>query len=167
MASLKGDQPKVRTTKVSEMAAFAGKSDQTIRRWKEMPGFPVDPRDNSVCLWDLAVWRHSIDNIGCDGIPDDIDGPDSPALERFRLARAQQEEIKLESMRGDFLPREDAKTMLLEIASIYRSAGEILVRNFGNDAGDVINDALDEASRRFEQRWGHDRTGAEVGERDA
>lgn len=99
---------------------------------------------------------------------EDLGEGDSPALERFRLARAQQEEIKLEGMRGDFIAKEDAKTMLMEIAAIYKSANETLVREFGNAAGDVIADALDEAERRFLQRWGDDNsTGvseSEVGE---
>jgi phage terminase Nu1 subunit (DNA packaging protein) len=145
---------RARTTRVAEMAEFAGVSEQAFRKWMTQPGFPVAP-DGSVCLWDLAVWRDRMDRGS------DIDGElggdvDSPGLERYRLARAEQEEIKLQKMRGEYLPREDVHTALMETAAVMKSAGERVVRTFGNEVASIINSAWDEVIQRLESRFGDD-----------
>ncbi len=84
------------------------------------------------------------------------DGDGSPALERYRLARAQQEEIKLQTMRSDYVSIDDIRTLLMETAALYRGATERLIREFGNDAGDIIATAIDEADHRWSQRWSGD-----------
>lgn len=154
---------RARTTRVTEMADFAGVSEQAFRRWMALPGFPKAP-DGSVCLWDLAVWRNRLDA----GTPDETElgDVDSPGLERYRLARAEQEEIKLRRMRGESIAREDLQAALMETASVLKEAGDRMVRVAGNDVAEMLNDAWTEVETRLERLFGDDRTGGTTGEPD-
>lgn len=152
---------RARTTRVSEMADFAGVSEQAFRKWMTQPGFPMAP-DKSVCLWDLAIWRHRMDSGSEFGEEIAIGDGDSEGLERYRMARAQQEEIKLAKMRGDFIPREDVHTALIETSPILLSAGEQIKRAGGNDLGEILIAAWGEVLKRLESIFGNDRTGREI-----
>lgn len=71
-------------------------------------------------------------------------------LDQLRGVKIEQEKIKLDLMRGDAIPRRDLEQGLTLLAASLRRATETLQRKWGNDAGEVVNAALDEA----EQRWG-------------
>lgn len=144
---------KSKTNRVAEMAEFSGVSEQALRKWFTLPGFPRQ-EDGSVCLWDLAVWRTRLD-VGDQQTDPELVGGDSPGLERYRLARAQQEEIKLEAMRKDYLRRDDIRMMHGELATLIRKAGDEVQRRFGVVAGEILNDAINEFEKRIEQRWGN------------
>lgn len=146
------------------MADFAGVSDQTIRNWMKMPGFPKDTTDGSVCLWDIPLWYARLSGGSGNGDDPEIaigDG-DSEGLERYRMARAQQEEIKLAKMRGDFLSREDVHAALMETAPILKDAGERIIRSGGNDLAEIFLTAWDEVLKRLKAIFGNDRTGGTV-----
>jgi hypothetical protein len=149
-----------RTTRVSEMAEFAGVSEQAFRKWMKLPGFPIAP-DNSVCLWDLAVWRERL--AGSDEIDGEPSGSDSPALERYREARASQEEIRLLQMQGEFVPLEDVHAALNETAVVMKATAERIMRDAGNEFAQMLNDAWDEVQKRIERLFGDDRTGGAIG----
>ncbi len=151
---------KARTTRVSEMAEFSGVSEQAFRKWMTQPGFPKAP-DGSVCLWDLAVWRHRLDS-GSEFGEEIEGGSDSPGLERYRLARAEQEEIKLAKMRGDFISRDDVHTALMETGSIMKEAGERIIRTGGNDLAGIFLNAWAQVMNRLESIFGNDRTGGTI-----
>jgi hypothetical protein len=164
VASTRGNKPKARTTRINEMADFAGVSDQTIRNWMKMPGFPKDATDSSVCLWDIPLWHARL--IGGGGNGDDpeigVGDGDSEGLERYRMARAQQEEIKLAKMRGDFISREDVHTALMETGSIMKEAGERIVRTGGNDLAGILLNAWSQVMSRLESIFGNDRAGGTI-----
>jgi hypothetical protein len=72
-------------------------------------------------------------------------GGDSPALERYRAARASLAELELERQRKTHISLSDIETMLNRFASLIRRAGETLQRRFGNDSSDILNTAIDDA----------------------
>ena len=72
---------------------------------------------------------------------------DSPGLERFRLARAAQEEIRLATMRRDTVDRETMHKVLLRGMLIVRQSVETLQRQYGDDAARIVNEGLQEAER--------------------
>jgi hypothetical protein len=77
---------------------------------------------------------------------DDIEsGADSPNLERLRGAKADIAEIERDKRRGELLPRDEMRAGLLGIAGCIRDMGERLEREFGHDARQLLDDALDEA----------------------
>lgn len=74
-----------------------------------------------------------------------LDGPSSPALEQYRKHRAAMALLDLRERRGSLLPRERLHALLVRLAALIRSAGEILQRQFGSDAATVLEEALNDA----------------------
>jgi hypothetical protein len=63
-----------------------------------------------------------------------LDGPATPALEKYREARAALANLDLEQRKGGLLKREDVHVGLARISAIIRQAGDTLQRLFGADA---------------------------------
>lgn len=80
-------------------------------------------------------------------VPDGEDallgGGDSPALEKYRQMRADQEQIKLGEMRRQVLRRQWLLDSLRPALSGMKSAGDRLAKSFGNAAAEIFNDAVD------------------------
>lgn len=67
---------------------------------------------------------------------------DSPALERYRLARAQIAELELAQRKNDLIDREAARAVFGRWAAIIRRTGDQLNKRHGNEAGKLLADAL-------------------------
>ena len=81
-------------------------------------------------------------------------GESSPALERYRLARAKREEQKLAEDQRNLISRERVHDGISRIATALRTAGEVLQRRFGMEAHEIIIDALEAAEREGEKYFG-------------
>ena len=77
-------------------------------------------------------------------------GGDSPALERYRLAKAQLTEIDLDQRRRNVITMEAAKRLFGTVAAHLRRGLDTLQRQFGRDAYTVMKDCLEDARRDFE-----------------
>jgi hypothetical protein len=75
------------------------------------------------------------------------EGVASPALEKYREARAALAELDLQERQRDLLPRQAVHEVFGRIASRLRDAGEQLGREHGSEAHDVLTEALDDAER--------------------
>jgi len=71
------------------------------------------------------------------------DGGDSPALERYRLAKAKLAELDLHLRKNDLIERDKAKEIFLRWAVLVRRMGERLSKRFGPDAAATVNETLD------------------------
>ena len=71
---------------------------------------------------------------------------DSPALERYRLAKAMHAELDLAHRRGELLDKEKARDVLSRWAVLIRRMGERLSKKYGNEAAIAINDTLQECA---------------------
>lgn len=79
--------------------------------------------------------------------PDDdplFSGPNSPALERLRAAKAQQEEIKLAEMRGEYASIARVRERLDAGAAILRRCGEVMESQFGEAPANLLREHLAE-----------------------
>jgi len=86
-----------------------------------------------------------------EGEPDPLlQGPVTDALEYYREQRGKQEKLKLEVMLGNLVAIADIEPPLLNLCGMLRRAGETIVRKYGNDAGQPINEALDEFEKGCE-----------------
>src|SRR5688572_28730538 len=87
-------------------------------------------------------------NHGPAAIPGEADpnlvGPVTDALEFYRKQKGLQEEIKLKEMQGAFVALNDLEPQLLALCGAVRRANEAVIRKYGNDAGQMLNEALDE-----------------------
>lgn len=68
---------------------------------------------------------------------------DSPALERYRQARAEAAELELAQRRRELLPVEQVQQILGAAAALIRQAGEVLQRRHGPAAADILTKAID------------------------
>jgi hypothetical protein len=82
------------------------------------------------------------------------EGADSPAMERFRLARAQLAELELSERTAQVVRLDKLEPAIARFASILRKAGETITRLHGNDAGNVLIEAIDEAVRNWRHMLG-------------
>jgi hypothetical protein len=122
---------------LADVAAHFGVKPYTVRDWRRdrMPG--------SRGAWDLraiAQWRRSRRKKP---EPDPLmSGPTSPALERYRAARAALVELDLARRRGELIDRDQWQQFMLHAAGLIRSAGEGLLKHFGPEAHAILDDAL-------------------------
>lgn len=80
--------------------------------------------------------------------------PASPALERYREERATLARLDRMEREGVLLPRDEVRQNLDLIASILRSCGDTLQRQFGPSALEILHEALDEAEREIDRAFG-------------
>ena len=91
-----------------------------------------------------------------------MQGNGSPALERYREERAAMARLDRLEREGSLINRDDARQAMGRIASILRGAAEMLQRDFGAEAGEVLIEALVDAEREIQQAFGDP-----AGEQDA
>ena len=140
--------PRTRTTSVPELAAFAGVSRHTIYEWAKLPGYPKAD-DGSVDLWALAEWRIKYTSGRDDDL--DLNGFDSPNLERLRAAKADRAELELAVMRREFFPLSWANDFIGALCSHVRSA-HLTLQKLGNmEAVEVLSGAIDEMESRIDR----------------
>ena len=77
-----------------------------------------------------------------------LTGGPSEALERYRAARAAIAELDLKEREGRLVPAGVYMPVMAHLAGILRRAGHRLVREFGNGAGEILNEAIDEFERQ-------------------
>ena len=97
-----------------------------------------------------------------------LTGGPSEALERYRTARAALAELDVKEREGQLVPVGVYVPAMTHLAGILRRAGHRLVREFGNGAGEILNEAIDEFERQApelleraeRQRFGEELAGA-------
>lgn len=72
-------------------------------------------------------------------------GGDSPSLERWRASRADLAELDLAERQGELVKIADLEPQLMAAMQLVKRAGERLVREHGNGAGEILGEAVDEA----------------------
>lgn len=122
---------KRKTGKATEIAAILGVQDSTVSRWKNHPDFPP-AKDGFFVLDDVFRWyyRREQQNEIAEALMDSSGGP-SEGLERYRQARAAQEEIKLAELRGEVVKLDQFEPISQAMFLPLRAFGEQLKR-FGN-----------------------------------
>ncbi|MCX7429006.1 MAG: hypothetical protein NTW96_25690 [Planctomycetia bacterium] len=139
---------------------LSGKTHKTLGDHFRSFGVPVDGR--TIDLGAVAYWLHQFlsDNARRLAAPDDGDlllyGADSPALEKLRLVKLALLELDLGERQGSLLPRDLVHDDLMLIAGVIRGAGQILQRRDGwkgQEACDVVNEAIDEAEALIERQF--------------
>lgn len=133
-----------------DLATACNYSVKQVSEWRHRPGFPVEG-DGTYDVWAVCCWWHRqmAATAKKTPIPEELEPNegDSPWLEKYREARTHRENLKLEQERRNLIPRDVCHDTLMQIASLIRSAGETLQRQFGDDAGQVLDTMLGEAGK--------------------
>lgn len=134
---------------LGEIAEIYDVSADTVKRWRTegMPGVT-----GKYVMQDVSRWLRSEGPwkpYAKPSVPAASDDPlladgDSPALERYRLAKAKHAELDLEQRKGELIEREKAKDVFARWAVLIRRMGETLARRYGPDASATVNDTLGE-----------------------
>ena len=82
-----------------------------------------------------------------------MQGGSSPALERYREERALIARLDRLERESRLLPRDEVREAMSRIASILRSAGDALLRQFGPAAAEILLEALDDAERETDRAF--------------
>ena len=128
-----------------EVAEFFGVSVDTVKNWakQKMPGRPRAYRLDQIAIWlrtegpgSKALRSASDDPLLAEG--------DSPALERYRLAKAKHAELDLEQRRGELIDLAKCRDLFGRWGSVIRKMGDRVSKRFGVEANQMVAEAIDE-----------------------
>lgn len=140
-----------------EAAAVLGISSRQFKSYlpRGCPGSPKNYPMSDIIAWCKEhVWKAKPGLVLTGEDAALAEGVDSPSLERWRAARADMAELDLHQRQQELVALSDVHELFVLTAQVYRDAGDQLVRQFGNAAGDIIAQALEAAERHAERRWG-------------
>ncbi len=130
---------------------------ETINGQADRYGIPL--RGPTIDLRAVLTWVHDAFASGHFRPQGDGDDPmlaggvDSPALERFRDARASLAELDLLERQGVLIPRDEAHAGMVRVAGILRGFGE-QQRLYGPDAVEALDAVLDDLEREISRSYG-------------
>jgi phage terminase Nu1 subunit (DNA packaging protein) len=143
-----------------DLAAAVGVDQSTVQQWVRA-GFPRTKAGKNrfaYCIPCAVAWRLEGRDVRAEAAAalDELmaGGGDSPALERYRLAKAKHAEMDLEVRKNSLVPRDKIRNGLGRFASILRQLGERLGRRHGPEAVRSLNDTLDDCQRVVEDEFG-------------
>lgn len=135
------------------LATLVERSHTAVATWLRHPAWewervpPWSPDDvEAMKVWAAAVLKP--DRSDPDAIADPlmVAGGNSPALERYRAARADMAELERDRIRGDLVRVAVIMETLRPFLTVLRRAGEQLRLKCGNDAVEIFNDSIQAAS---------------------
>lgn len=146
-----------------DLASAVGVDPSTVSQWVRagLPREKAGKNRHRYCIPCAVAFRlRSVESMqsqpGALSIEDELlaGSSDSPALERYRLARAKLSELELEERRESLIPRDRVRNGLSRFALILRQLGERLGQRYGPEATLSVNDALDDCQRVVDDEFG-------------
>jgi hypothetical protein len=133
--------------------SMSGRQAKVINEQAVRHGIPFDGAVVSLPTVVRALHDFLADNKVKLARDDDdlMTGPASPALERYREERAALARLVRMERETELLPRDLVRQSLSKIATILRSAGESLQRQFGDGASDLLYEAIGDAQAEIER----------------
>lgn len=138
---------------------MVGRANQVVDSQQDLYGIPV--RGRTVDVFGVCRWIHDFlrDNrVGLmqarrveDGEGDLMlaaPGEGSPALERYRDEKAKLARLDRLGRERELLPRDEVRQLLVGLASDLRGCGEVLQREYGAGAWQVLAECLGEFERK-------------------
>ena len=142
---------------------MSGRQNRTINEQAKAYGIPFGGR--TIDLPAVVAALHDFlsrnarklvaDNVG-DPM---LQGPSSPAMERYRAAAAELKELDLAERHQALLPRESVRQGLAIVSNIIRAAGDTLQRRCGKEAYAILTEALQDAEEEIIRRFGQEHDG--------
>jgi hypothetical protein len=131
---------------------LSGRQPKVLNEQAERYSLPL--RGDTVNLYAVLKSFHDLlAQYGDRLVSDDAEllDPDqvSPALERLREEKWKLARLDRLERESELVAREQVHQLLTRGANLLRAAGELLQRQFGPDALEVLNDALDAFSREI------------------
>ena len=150
-----GAKPKTAAAIITEMESLSQTAMAWIfgissRAFRDRRGVPRN-EDGSYNARSVIQWHvEQLQPVDAEPM---LSGPDSPALERFREARAKLAELELSVRRGQLVDLEEFNGWFdLEIAGPLRKNLQKLQRKHGKEAFELISNGLQQAVDRVAKR---------------
>lgn len=156
--------PSKRKRIVDSQAAVAkhfGVSLRMVGDWVSRAGCPRRERSDRpgrfrYDLDEIEAWREATSAEAADDPL--LRGDGSPALERYREARAKLADLDYRKRVGELIDVAAMHERHVRIAGRLRQAGELLGRKFGVDAQLILDEALEDVEREMLPRDNDDRS---------
>lgn len=150
----------LRTTSKRQYMAMSGRSARVLIDQARRYGLPYPTEQRApVDLTAVIRWVHDFLAANAQRLsaPETDDpmlaGASSPALERYRLARAQREELELAARRGELVDVDELLTWYeAEVAVPIRRSLEALQKHHSQAAADVVLRGLEAAEQSVTRR---------------
>lgn len=136
----------------AELARILGVGHSAVAKYKHDNSFPAFDEKNEAEVYAVCVWwylRKEAQPVPAEA--DMLAGTESDGLERYRLARAQQEEIKLAEQRGQIVKLTEFEETVQAILGPYRRFAEHLKRVAGVDLWSMLQEANEEVLQGLER----------------
>lgn len=154
------------TESQKDLAEAVGSNPRTIAQWVRagLPRWSAGGNRYRYCIPCTVHWlgsRGTLDVTCSLQAEDDLllnGGGNSPNLERFRAARADEAEFRVAELRKQLSPRDVIRHGLGMCASVWRKCGERLGKRFGPEAAITVNDAIEECRRVIRNEFGNDQS---------
>jgi hypothetical protein len=132
---------------------MSGRQTKVINEQAERYGLPFGGATISLPAVVRALHDFLADNAAKLAHEDDplLLGGSSPALERYREERAKLARLDRLDRERQLLPRDEVRESWGRMAAILRSAGDTLQRQFGAEAVEILNEALDDCERELDR----------------
>lgn len=140
----------------SHYLLMSGRAAKVVLEQAERHGLPyprLGKRKTPVDLAAVIRWLHDFlaahkTRLAAPHTDDPLlAGGTSPALEDYRRERTKLARLERMQKEASLLPRDVVHQSLARWAGILRSAGEALSRQFGAEARQIMDEALDDAER--------------------
>jgi hypothetical protein len=82
-----------------------------------------------------------------------MDGPNSPALERYREERAAMARLVRLEREAQLVDRDEVRQSMQKAGAVIRQAGESLQKQFGPLAAQILYEAIDDAEAEVERAF--------------
>jgi len=121
-------------------------------------GFPASGK--IIDLYEVIRWLHvEIDRLSNQVLEVVESEPASPALERWREEKARLARFDRKEREGDLLSRESVRESLQNMSAILRNLGATIQRHHGAEAHQLIEEAIDDWERDFQEEFGNNGDG--------
>lgn len=145
-----------------ELAAMVGSAPKTVAEWSKAGSFPgPDVRDRFDATAFFMWWLQNkspksvrLDIIrkltAGDAVTEEpAQSEDDDYQSRMHRAKALQQELKLAEQQGGLVRREAVLDDLGTVIRHLRTGADVLQRRFGNDAAEILEQAIKEAEKEL------------------
>ena len=133
----------------TELAKFLGISRNTLYKWINSPGFPVES-DGSVSPFKAGEWRVTR-QLATDEEDDDFEDSDELTFWKIKKLKEEYRAKKLanDQTESELIPRGAYYQWMITVALKLRDAGDRLARGWGNEAAQVMIEAIEDAEEEI------------------
>jgi len=136
---------------------MSGRQTKVLAEQADRYGLPFGGRTVNLPKLVRALHEFLAANARKLAADDDMMDAGAEALQQYRKERARLARLDRLARERTLVSRENVRDGLGRIAHLLRAAGEALQRQYGKEAGELLDEALDDAQREIDRLFGEKR----------